>query len=390
MNALDAAVVVLCLLAAVSGARMGAATQLLTVGFVLAGLGVGAVLVRVVAPHLSTDGLQLVVALALLLVPAALLGAIGRVVGRAVRHAARRLRFGLLDATGGAVVSVAGLLVVCWLLASTLATSSAAALDRQITGSAILGRVDAAMPPLPSTFAVVQRYLAASGFPPALVNVLPASAGPVMVADAEQRQQAVRAAGAATVKVLAIGCGEEQEGSGFAVAPGLFVTNAHVVAGTEEVTVFAGNGRSASATVVEFDPRFDLAVLETTPLATPVLRIDPGEVRPGEPAVVLGYPEGGPFRAVEAGISARFEAQGRDIYDSATADRLVYQLKAVVRPGNSGGPLVAPSGEVIGVVFSRSASEPEVGYALASPGVLGRVRATERDPHAVSTEGCAG
>lgn len=388
MNLLDAVVGVLCLLVAVRGARLGATTQLLTFGFALAGLGVGALLVRLTAPRLDSAAAQLVVALALLVIPAACLGAVGRVVGGGVRRLARRLRVGVLDALAGAVISVAGMLVVFWLLASIFATSSFVALDHQIDGSAILRRVEATMPPLPSTFATAQRYLAASGFPPVLVNALPASAGPVVVADAAERASASRAAGAATVKVLAIGCGEEQEGSGFAVAPGLFVTNAHVVAGTQQVTVFAPDGRSGSAKVVEFDPRFDLSVLETSPLGTPVLRIDPDEVGEGVPAVVLGYPGGGPFQADVAGISARFEAEGRDIYDAAITDRLVYQLQAVVRPGNSGGPLVSPSGEVIGVVFSRSASDSDVGYALASPGVWSRVRAAEADLHPVSTESC--
>jgi S1-C subfamily serine protease len=89
-------------------------------------------------------------------------------------------------------------------------------------------------------------------------------------------------------------------------------------------------------------------------------------------------------------VLARFDAQGRDIYDGALINRIVYELEADVQPGNSGGPLVAPSGEVLGVVFSRSTTRADIGYALASPAVLGAVQATESaHEHQVSTQGCA-
>ncbi|MCU1491517.1 MAG: Colicin production protein, partial [Acidimicrobiaceae bacterium] len=132
------------------------------------------------------------------------------------------------------------------------------------------------------------------------------------------------------------------------------------------------------------------AVLETAPLGIPALQVDPNDVERGVPAGVLGYPGGGPFVAREAGVTARFDAQGRDIYNNELTQRIVYQLQAVVRPGNSGGPLVSTAGEVIGVVFSRSASNPDVGYALASPGVLDRVHLAEANLRPTSTQGCAG
>ena len=267
-------------------------------------------------------------------------------------------------------------------------SGACSALASQIDRSRILRHVDAVLPPVPDAFAVVQRYLVASGFPEVLVNDFVQSAGPVRTASAKQRAEAVAAAGAATVKVVAFGCGQEQEGSGFSAAPGIFVTNAHVVAGTHDITVEARDGRAAAARVIAYDPRFDLAVLQSAPLGTPTLRIDGGDVAPGTAAVVLGYPEGGPFQAREAGVAARFVAVGRDIYDNALVSRSVYQLQAVVRPGNSGGPLVTPQGEVIGVVFSRSASNPDIGYALASPGVLSRVRAARSDSRTVGTQNC--
>ncbi len=388
MDWLDLFVAAAVLLAAVHGARVGAVVQLTSFAGFLAGIAVGATLVVLIDPHVGGAVAKTAVALVLLIVPATFLGAIARQLGARLWRLVRRLHFGMADALCGVAIAVGGTLVVCWLLASILVDGDVPALSRQIEGSALLKRVDAVMPPVPDTFAALERYLSASGFPEVFVNALPESYGPAHLASMAQRAQAVARAGPATVKVIAIGCGQEQEGSGFAVGAHLFVTNAHVVAGTRDISVEALHGQTAAATVVEFDPRFDLAILSAPALSTPVLRVDPRLVQRGVPAVVLGYPEGGPFDARRAGVTARFEAEGRDIYDRQLTTRTVYQLQAVVRPGNSGGPLIDAHGEVIGVVFSRSASNPDVGYALASPGVLQRVRATEADARPTSTEGC--
>ncbi len=103
---------------------------------------------------------------------------------------------------------------------------------------------------------------------------------------------------------------------------------------------------------------------------------------------MLGYPGGGPFTADPAGVMAQFEAEGRDIYGQGLTVRSVYEIQALVRPGNSGGPLVEPDGEVIGVVFSRSTTNANVGYALASPGVLSRVQSVAGSDRATGTGPC--
>ncbi len=126
--------------------------------------------------------------------------------------------------------------------------------------------------------------------------------------------------------------------------------------------------------MVSFDPSYDLAVLRVNDLSEPALPLDSSTVSRGTQAAVLGYPEGGPFDVVPAGVMDEFQAQGRDIYGQGLTEREVYELQAVVRPGNSGGPLVEPDGEVIGVVFSRSTTNNDVGYALTSPGVLAEVQ----------------
>ena len=140
--------------------------------------------------------------------------------------------------------------------------------------------------------------------------------------------------------------------------------------------------------MVLFDPSFDLAVLRVDGLTAPVLPLDPATVDRGAQAAVLGYPGGGPFTADAAGAMALFEAQGRDIYGRGLTVRNVYEIDAQVRPGNSGGPLVLPDGQVVGVVFSRSTVDDSVGYALTSPDVLSRVAQAVPVMTAVGTGQC--
>jgi len=390
VDVLDVVVVLLVVLAATRGLRLGAAIQLVSFCGFLLGLVFGAVLVALVEPHVHGQLLKTFVALVLLMVPATLVAGLGRQLGVRAWRVLRQFRFGPLDAAGGALIAIAGTLVVCWLFASILVNSAFPAVSRQIADSRIIRGVEAVLPPVPDAFAAVQRYLSTSGFPQVLVNILPENDGPVSLPSAAQLQSAVARAGGATVKVVAIGCGQEQEGSGFVASPDLVVTNAHVVAGTSDISVDLPDGRVLRAVPVFFDPRFDLAILQTPALGVPPLRIDPNFVERGTAAVVLGYPGGGNFTSDRAGIFARFDAEGRDIYGNALTIRTVYSLQAVVRPGNSGGPLVTPGGEVIGVVFSRSASNPDIGYALASPGVVQRLHRAEAHPVATGTDGCTG
>jgi S1-C subfamily serine protease len=160
------------------------------------------------------------------------------------------------------------------------------------------------------------------------------------------------------------------------VAPGLVVTNAHVVAGAHRISALDG-AESEPARLVLFDPNLDLAVLRVPYLSLPPLSLDPHYVQRGAKAVVLGYPGGGPFNAQPAGVTLNFAPESTNIYGTANIQRDIYELQALVRPGNSGGPLVTARGEVIGVVFSRDANSPDVGFALASPGVLQRVKRAE-------------
>jgi S1-C subfamily serine protease len=189
------------------------------------------------------------------------------------------------------------------------------------------------------------------------------------------------------VKIEGAACGLTQEGSGFFVAPGLVVTNAHVVAGVAQPFVIDSTGQH-EATAVLYDPVLDIAVLRVQGPTERALHLDPNMVDRGATGAVLGFPGGGPFTSGPAGVMAAFQATGWDIYGNVEATRSVYEIDAVVRPGNSGGPLVERDGLVVGVVFARSTANNSVGYALASPAVLQRVRTAESSSGSVSTEGC--
>lgn len=388
MDLLDGIIIAALVVATVHGARRGAAVQLVTFAGFLAGLALGVALVLAIAPHVHGQTAKTITAAALLVVPAAVLAGVGRRVGSLASERLRRWRAGWLDSALGSLVAVLGTLVACWLFASVLVDSSIGAIADQIDGSVIVRSVATALPPVPDEFAAVQRYLSSSGFPEVLVNALPEPVGPVRLPTAEQVRSTAAGAEASTVKILALGCGNiQQEGSGFVVAPGLVVTNAHVVAGTDQIEVVEGSS-SVAATPVLFDPVLDLAVLRTMPLGLPALRLDPSFVERATPAVVLGYPDDGPLKIGPAGVQSRYVAEGRDIYATAISVRTVYALKAVIRPGNSGGPLLSTSGEVIGIVFSRSATNPDVGYALASPAVRRLVATVSAASPPVGTEGC--
>jgi S1-C subfamily serine protease len=134
-----------------------------------------------------------------------------------------------------------------------------------------------------------------------------------------------------------------QEGSGFVVGPDLVLTNAHVIAGVAVPDVIDSSGPHPAVPVV-YDPVLDVAVLRVQgrALTGAPLKLDPDLVARNQAAAVLGFPGGGSFTYGPAGVMAAFQATGWDIYGNVQTTRSIYEIDAVVRPGNSGGPLVEP------------------------------------------------
>ena len=90
-----------------------------------------------------------------------------------------------------------------------------------------------------------------------------------------------------------------------------------------------------------------------------------------------------------AAVSGTESARGYNIYGDTLVTREIEVLAARVIPGNSGGPIVNDSGQIIGVVFAASTNDPNVGYALTIPQVYPDLQAGLHRTTAVSTQGCA-
>jgi S1-C subfamily serine protease len=376
MNLVDVIAIILVVTSAVHGLRLGAAIQVASFGGFLAGFALGALvapsIVGIVHGHLA----QAVLALVIVFGAASVLGWVGRQLGVRMWRTLSRIRLGGLDAVVGAVIAVLSTMLTIWLTASVLSAVPVPELDSELSSSATIKFLNSTFGAAPDFLARIDGYLNYAGFPEVFAGLSPVNAGPVTLPSNAQLRSAIETVGRSTVKIIGIGCNQIQEGSGFVIGSNLVVTNAHVVAGISGPSVLTGSGRFAS-TVVYFNPQFDLAILRTQALGLPVLPLDPNLVTRGTQAVVLGYPEGGPLKAVPAGVTAEFRAEGRDIYNEGLTIRNVYELDAQVEPGNSGGPLVTPQGTVIGVVFSRSTQYANEGFALTSPGVLRRIDAAE-------------
>jgi S1-C subfamily serine protease len=282
-------------------------------------------------------------------------------------------------------------LVVAWLLGTAIAHSTLTGLARQVRHSEVISDVNEGIPSFArNDLAQFRRLLDNTGFPAIVGPLTTENVAPATAPDpAVLNSAAVVAARASIVKVRgdAPSCDRSIEGSGFVIAPDRILTNAHVVAGVRDPVVYPPTGGSLPATVVLYDPQVDIAVLEVSGLRAPTLRFASAATG-GNSAVVAGYPEDGPFSAVAARIRDRQDIRGPNIYQNATVTRDVYAVRAVVLPGNSGGPLLATDGEVYGVVFAASTDTADTGYALTAPEVAADATAGERATGGVSTQGC--
>ena len=382
MTIVDLVVILLVAAALIHGLRVGAAVQIASFAGLWGGLALGAALAPVFSRLASGAGAKAIVALVTVFGAAGILSAAGRTISAHLILRARNETVRTADAGLGSIVGGAATLLAAWLVASMLATLPLPNVTTLIQRSAILRAMNNALPPAPSIFSRIQRMLDPAGFPNVFAEFEPPSASPLPLPSDPAIRAAVARAAPSTVKVVGTACGEIITGSGFVIAPDTVVTNAHVVAGESGQSV---NGRTAFA--VLFDPKLDVAVLHVSGLSDPALTMSSGTVPRGTDGAVLGYPGGGPLTTGSAVVLREESALGRDIYDQGLTARDIYEINAVVRPGNSGGPLVNTSGVVIGVVFARSARDPNTGYALTSATVSSHIAA--RGSSAVSTGPCA-
>jgi S1-C subfamily serine protease len=166
------------------------------------------------------------------------------------------------------------------------------------------------------------------------------------------------------------------------------MTNAHVVAGVDSPEVEI-DGSSQPAEVVYYNPDLDVAVLRLDSGDLPTLGFDT-TAQPDDPVVVLGYPEDGPYDVEPGRIRSEQKLRSPNIYGDGTVIREVFSLRALVRPGNSGGPIVSDAGDAVGVVFAASVTDKDTGYALTADQVSSSAGYGRSATDPVSTGDCAG
>lgn len=363
----------------------------LTAG-VLTALWVGPRLLAL-APEWAQSAQLRAVALIVLVVAAAAIGDVSfGVLGRRLRAANTAAGLRVLDRLAGGVASVLIVALAAWFVGTAVKPIVPAVVVQAIDGSRILTRVDAVVPPeVGRLVGQATRVLDEAGFPRVFAGLRPEPSLPATSPDAGVAAAGgVRRAAFAVVKVQAIAsqCGRVQEGSGWVAAPERVVTNAHVVAGAESVTLqVRGVGDRLRATVVTFDADLDLAVLAVPGLdAEPLRRA--GVQPPGTTVVAAGFPLDGPYEATPMTVRGTLSASGDDIYGRSGVTREVYALYGDVQPGNSGGPLLTAEGRVAGTVFAKSVADPTTGYALTDAASDAVLDAAASDNTPTSTGAC--
>jgi S1-C subfamily serine protease len=391
MDTLDIVLIVVCLGFALSGYRQGFLVGFLSFAGFLGGGALGAKYANSLHARLHV-GMDPALFGLLVVVVGALVGQlIASLLGASVRREMTWRPLRTADSLAGGLISVVSVLLVAWLLGTALANASSAGVSRQVRNSSVLHGVDVLMPSDARTwFGSFRRLLDQDGLPEVFGGIGPNSIQPVAPPNQKlARSHAVRLAEPDVVKITGIAdsCSRQLEGSGFVFAPDRVMTNAHVLAGVTSPTVHTSDGRTLSARVVLYDPERDVAVLSVPGLGgTPLQFADP--ISRGQSAIVVGYPEDGPFLAVAARVRSVQNARGPDIYQNRQVTRQIYSLFAVVRPGNSGGPLLTPSGRVAGVVFAAAVDNARTGYALTAHEVAPDAAAGASATQAVSTQGC--
>ena len=365
MNWLDALLLALIAAYAWTGWVHGFVSNLFSAGGLLIGFLTGIALAPQMFGDSSGDPTTAVMSIVLVFVCAGVGNFLGTLIGRAAKI--RRGKARTVDAFLGAVFGTIVVMAASWALGYAVSASTLPHVSTAVRDSAVLARVDSLMPQRAGdalrsftdtlTVDVFPNYL-----DPFDTEIIRDTAPP------DQRtlkRPGVRAARDSVVRVLGRAqCHRMIEGSGFVIGNDRIMTNAHVIAGVDEPTITLGDRRLAGRPVW-FDSDLDLAVVDVPGLGAKPLNWDT-TADEDDPAVVLGFPENGPFDARAARIRGRLDLRGPDIYGQGRVSRDVYSIRSLVRSGNSGGPLISPRGDVIGVIFAASISDAQTGYAVSA------------------------
>lgn len=370
MPIIDIVLIALLAIALITGLSRG---FLATIGF-FAGLAFGAVAAYWVTPFVGQwitepawRGPAMIGAGILLL----LIGSgLGSALGGFFRRGADRIKLRVPERLLGGVVNVAAAALAVSFVAGSLTPVGVPVVSAALGSSAVIRTIDDLTPaPVRGALAELRGTVFAEGIPRLgeLIQIGPVPSAPAVALDDPALTQAAQSV--ARISGTAYACGITSSGSGFVVAADRIVTNAHVVAGVDTPLVELPGRPAREGRVVYFDPTDDIAVVSVDGLDAAPLPISP-TLEVGASAVVQGYPGGGPFTSGSAQVLSSGTVPVPDIYDTSSVPRDIYALAAVVRPGNSGGPLLTTTGEIAGIVFARSDTDDNVGYAMTPAELL--------------------
>ena len=388
MTQLDWLIVAFASILAIFGFRQGFIVGVLS----FCGFALGAFLGTRVAPLVLPQGSASPYAPAF-----GLLGALfgGAILASGLEGLGFRLRrtlivpgIGLLDGMLGAVLGVALALGIVWIAAAVAGqTPGQGQLQADIQRSVILRKLNEVLPPSGPILNALSR-----------LDPIPSISGPSPDVAAPEPAIAhaagVQGASRSVVRVDGTACGLAIEGSGWVAQPDVVVTNAHVVAGETDTTVEVdGESPSLPAEPIAFEPQHDLAVLRVPGLDLPSLSFA-ASTSSGTPGAILGYPENGPFDVQPGRIGTTQTVITQNAYGEGPVSRLLTPLRGLVRPGNSGGPLVNVDGQVLTTVFAATVdSRVHGGYGVANETVASVLREADehqREGARVSTRQCTG
>jgi S1-C subfamily serine protease len=366
VDLLDLLIVLFAASAIVGGYRLGFIARVASWIGLVVGLAVAAHFLRDVVDALqgSSPGDKLLVVAATLIGAGFVGQALGLILGSTFHAKLPAGPVRQVDRVVGSVAGAIGVTVAVWLLLPAMSDVPGWS-ARQAHNSAIARTIDNVFPRPPDTLSALRRLVGSNDFPRVFDALRPSAntgAPPAASGLLPAVQQRVATS---TVKVEGVACRRVQDGSGFAAAPDTVVTNAHVVAGEKQTSVISLTGRRLKATVVQFDPNRDLALLRVPGLNEAPLPI--GAAKVGSTGAVFGHPGGQADLAVSpAAIRQQVTAVGRDLYDSHETRRQVFILASDLAPGDSGGGLVNPAGVVVGVAFAIAPDRPGTAYALTT------------------------
>jgi len=388
MNLADLAIIFILVFMIYRGSRIGFIREIFATSSFILSIFIGALIIPVIIKHVSNASNRSIWAISLMIIFILTFLTIGELIGDIVRKKFVTKKLDKPDRILGGALRFLGTLVVIWLAASILIQIPNKALKSQVQQSLVIGQINKSLPSTPSFMSTIGNIIAPNGFPMVFIGNEPLANKHIALNASDALNKSVNRAQTSVVKIEGLGCGGIVEGSGFIAANNLVITNAHVVAGIRAPFIYDQNGQHKSS-VVYFDPNLDVAILSSSNLSGSPLAINTGNVEDYTLGAVMGYPGGKDLVAKTAATLNKLHATGKNIYNQGDTLRDIYVIQADIQPGNSGGPFIDSNGQVDGLIFAKSTSYQNQGYALSMGPVKTALNSAIANPTQVNTGQCA-